>query len=79
MKVLQQLQDIFRDIFEDDSIVLTEETTAADIEAWDSLMHLSLTAAVEDAFSIRFTTDEIISMKNVGDFVTAIERKAGCG
>ena len=73
--ILEQLQTIFRDVFEDDAILLTEETSPADIEDWDSLQQITLTYAVEEHFGIRFTTDEIVGMKNVGDFVTAIGGK----
>ena len=73
--ILEQLQDIFRDVFEDEEIVLTEETTAADIEGWDSLMQITLTMEAEQIFHIKFTTDEIVRMKNVGDFVSAIAGK----
>lgn len=75
MTTLERLQEIFRDVFEDESIVLTEETTAADIEDWDSLMQITLTMEVEQAFDIKFTTDDIVKMKNVGDFVKAIEER----
>ena len=75
MTTLERLQEIFRDVFEDESIVLTEEMTAADIEDWDSLMQITLTMEVEQAFDIKFTTDDIVKMKNVGDFVKAIEER----
>ena len=75
MTTLERLQEIFRDVFEDETIVLTEETTAADIEDWDSLMQITLTMEVEQAFDIKFTTDDIVKMKNVGDFVKAIEER----
>ena len=75
MTTLERLQEIFRDVFEDETIVLTEEMTAADIEDWDSLMQITLTMEVEQAFDIKFTTDDIVKMKNVGDFVKAIEER----
>ena len=75
MTTLERLQEIFRDVFEDETIVLTEEMTAADLEDWDSLMQITLTMEVEQAFDIKFTTDDIVKMKNVGDFVKAIEER----
>ena len=74
--VLQQLTGIFHELFDDDSIVLTPETTAADIPEWDSMNHISLIVAVESRFGIKFQTAEVEEMKNVGDFVALILKKA---
>jgi len=76
MRVLQQVTDVFRDMFDSEELVISRETTAADVYGWDSLMHVRLTLAVEKAFGIRFTTSEVASFSNVGDLVDAIERKA---
>lgn len=77
MKTMEMLQDIFRDVFDDEGLTIGEETTAADIEDWDSLSHMQLIAEIEKRFGVRFTTDEIRSAKNVGEFAALIERKKG--
>ena len=74
--LLIKLQEIFADIFEDDSITIDETTSAKDIEAWDSLANISILAAVQDEFSVAFSIDEIVAMKNVGDIIEAIRRKS---
>ena len=76
MKTMELLQDIFRDVFDDEELTIGEETTAADIEDWDSLSHMQLIAEIEKRFDVRFT-DEIRSAKNVGEFAALIERKKG--
>ena len=63
-------------MFDDDSIVLKEETTAADIDGWDSVEHFNLIAAVEDAFSMRFQMKEVSGMKNVGEMAEIVAQRA---
>lgn len=75
MSVLEQLQDIFREAFDDDELTVSPETTAKDIEDWDSLMQIQLIVAAERSFGVKFTTQEMSSLKNVGDFVALIEKK----
>ena len=70
--VIDRLEDVFRDVFDDDSIVISERTTAADIEDWDSLEHINLIAAVEKEFGLRFTMKEVSGMKNVGEMIDII-------
>jgi len=70
-----RLQSVFRDVFDDETIVIGPETTAADIDAWDSLEHINLIIAVEKEFAVRFKTAEITSLKNVGEFEALLERK----
>lgn len=70
-----RLESIFRDIFGDDTICLTAETNAEDIEGWDSLKHISIMAAIQDEFSVSFDMDEIMKMNNVGEMADAIEGK----
>ena len=72
MNILNDLQNIFRQVFEDDGIVISSETTADDIEEWDSLTHLQLIMQVEKKFKIKFKTSQIKNMKNVGSMVEAI-------
>ena len=71
-EIYERLNDIFRDVFDDDSISVTTNTTAADIEDWDSLSHITLMAAVEDEFRMKFSMKEVVEMKNVGEMVTII-------
>ena len=70
--VYQRLTTIFRDAFDDDSLELTPELTARDVDGWDSLMHLRLLLSAEKAFSVRFTTAEIGKLQNVGDLASLI-------
>lgn len=70
--VFKQVNEIFWDVFDDESIVVGEETTAEDIEDWDSLEHINLIAAIEQEFGIKFTMGQVVSMKNVGEMVDII-------
>lgn len=74
-KIYARLTVIFRNLFDDDSIVLTPQTTAKDIEGWDSLEHITLIAMVERTFKMKFKMGEISSMKNVGQMVKIIEAR----
>ena len=76
-EIFTKLNSIFRDIFDDDTIVLSEDTTATDIEDWDSLTHISLIAAIEDEFGIRFDMKDVLKMKNVGEMADKIADLAG--
>lgn len=76
-EIFTKLNSIFRDIFDDDTIMLSEGTTAADIEDWDSLTHISLIAAIEDEFGIRFDMKDVLKMKNVGEMADRIAALAG--
>lgn len=75
MSTLAQLQEVFRNVFDEDSLVIANETTAQDIEAWDSVQHVTLMMEVEDAFKVRLSTSEMAYLKNVGDLVELIDRK----
>ena len=66
--ILAQVQDVFREELEVDDLVLTDETTADDVEEWDSLSHVQLVVALEKSFGIKFTSREILSWDNVGDY-----------
>ena len=68
-----RLTAVFRDVFDDESIELCDETTSNDIEDWDSLEHITLISAVEREFRMKFKMGEISSMKNVGEMVDAIQ------
>lgn len=73
--LLEQIQEIFRDVLDDEEIVLSEETTAEDVEGWDSLTHIQLIVAIEKQFKIKFTSREILSWKNVGELVSCLAAK----
>ena len=71
-ELYDNLNEVLRDVFDDESITVTDETTADDIEDWDSLEHINLVAAVEQEFGIRFSMGQVQSMKNVGEMVDII-------
>lgn len=75
-KIYEELNEIFRDIFDDDSIELAPETNSDDIEDWDSLEHINLVVAIEKKFNIKFSMDEVTGMKNVGEMVEIIKARA---
>ena len=72
-KIFEQVVKICRDVFDDDSLVLTEESTASDVDRWDSLTHLSLVNKLEQTFKVAFTLDEM-SGRTLGDLVEALIR-----
>ena len=74
-EVFQKLNEVFREEFDDEEILVKEDTTAKDIEGWDSLEHIALMASVEKAFGIRFSMGEITRMKNVGEMADLILKK----
>jgi acyl carrier protein len=69
------LTDVFHDVFDDESIVLTPETTADNVDGWDSQAHVILTVAAEQRFGVKFKTAELESLRNVGQFVQLIRNK----
>jgi acyl carrier protein len=71
-QVYEKLNEIFQDVFDDGDITVNDETTAADIDGWDSLMHITLVGTVEDEFDIKFSVKDIAAMKNVGQMVDRI-------
>ena len=73
--IMEQLQEIFRDVFADDAIVLQGTTTSSDIEDWDSLAHIQLISEIENHFGIQFTLQEAVAASNVSEFVQIIENK----
>ena len=74
-EIYDRLNNVFRDIFDDDSIVVTPETTSNDIEDWDSLEHINLVVAVEQEFGMKFNMNEVTTMKNVGEMVEIIKSR----
>lgn len=77
MDIRSKLQEIFQDVFDDEEIELFDAMTAADVEDWDSLSHITLIHEIEAAFGIRFTTKEVLATKNVGEFIALIGSKVG--
>lgn len=75
MNVINELCDVFKTVFDDDSISINAETTSNDVEGWDSMSHVTLLLAVEDHFGIEFQSFEIANLKNVGALVALIEKK----
>jgi acyl carrier protein len=74
-RIWHELTTIFRDVFDDDGIVLSPGTTANDIAGWDSQAHITLTVAAEQHFGVRFRTSELEQLHDVGDFVRLIARR----
>lgn len=75
MDVTEKLTDVLREVFDDETIILCDELTADDVDAWDSLSHVNLIIAVEMAFGIEFKQSEILNFANVGELKQSIERK----
>lgn len=74
-QILDEVQAIFREVLDNEEIVLANESTADDIEEWDSLTHIQLIVAIEKHFKIRFTSREILSWQNVGQLIDSIAAK----
>ena len=74
-EIYKRLNEVFRDVFDDDSIEVNENTTANDIEDWDSLNHITLIDAVESEFGVHFTMGEVSGMKNVGEMAQIIKER----
>jgi acyl carrier protein len=74
-EIYKRLTAIFRDVFDDDTLVATPELTAADVKDWDSVNHITLVVSIEQEFGIKFKTAELEKMKNVGQMVEQIEKK----
>ena len=75
MNVKETLTEVFQDVFDDEELELFDEMTAEDVEEWTSLTHIQLIVAVEKKFGVKFTTVEVMKLKNVGEFIALIEKK----
>jgi acyl carrier protein len=73
--ILTQLTPIFRKVFDDDELVPKPEMTAEDVELWDSMRHVRMVLAVEKGFGVRFSTDEIASLEDVGALIKLVQSK----
>ena len=71
--ILSQIQEVCRDVLDDESVVLTDKTIATDVKGWDSLAHVRIIVAVEKRFHVRFDIDELSSLESVGALVSAVE------
>jgi len=67
MTLQKRLEEVFREVFDDDALVLTDETTARDIPAWDSVTHINLMFSIEQAFGVHFSGNELAQFKNIGE------------
>ena len=76
-EIYARLNTIFRDVFDDDELVVKPEMTAKDVEGWDSLSHVRLGLTVERAFNVRFSASDITGLKNVGELVDLVRVKTG--
>lgn len=74
-KIYEALNEIFRDVFDDEEIVIEKSTSSEDIEDWDSLEHINLVVAIEKQFGLKFSMDEVTGMKNVGEMVEIIKTR----
>ena len=74
-QIYSRLARVFNEVFDDETIELTPQLTAKDVDGWDSLTHIRLMLSVEKAFKIRFTTAEVGKLENVGDLVALIKER----
>jgi acyl carrier protein len=73
--ILAKLTELFREIFDDETLILTPETTADDVPGWDSMNHITIVVETERRFGVKFNTAEIEELKNIGEFIALIEKK----
>lgn len=73
--LIKQVEGIFKDILDEESLSLSRETTANDVDGWDSLTHIQLIVAIEKNFKVKFTSKEILSWKNVGELIDSLQSK----
>lgn len=71
-EVLEKVSEIIKDVFDNDEVMITDNTVAGDVEGWDSLMHITLIGTIEDEFDIKFAMKDVVGMKNVGQMIDLI-------
>ena len=76
-EIYAKLNTIFQDVFDEDDLVIKPDTTAKDVDGWDSLSHVRLGLTVERAFGVRFSASDITGLKNVGELVDLVRAKTG--
>ena len=74
-EIMEKVQTIFRDVFDDDTLIITDSTNSSDIEDWDSLEHITLVVSMEKEFSLSFDLKEVNKLANVGEMVDLIASK----
>jgi acyl carrier protein len=74
MATLDELQQVFRTVFDTPDLIISPQTTANDVDGWDSLSHVNLILAVEQRFQVRLGTKELLAMRNVGDLLAEVQR-----
>lgn len=77
--IRNQVQGIFRDILDLESLTLADDTQASDVDGWDSLTHIQLIVAIEKEFKVKFSSKEILSWKNVGELLGSLQSKVIVG
>jgi len=75
LEIYEQVQQIFREVFDDDELSISSETNSDEIDEWDSLNHINLVVAIENEFDIRFVPGELQELKNVGEMITLLGQK----
>jgi acyl carrier protein len=75
MEIETKLQEVFRDVFQDETLTILPEMTAGDVDKWDSITHLIMISKVEEVFNVSFRLKELIKLKNVGDLITLLKEK----
>jgi acyl carrier protein len=77
MNILERLQPIFQDVFDDSSLRVERSSSGKNVDGWDSLAHINLVSSVEKEFGVRFALGELEDLKNVGEMVDLMEQKLG--
>jgi acyl carrier protein len=79
LETIKRLTPIFRDVLDDDDLIITPATKAEDVDGWDSLAHIRLVVSIEKALGMRFSAEEVSSLENVGDLAALIIKKQANG
>jgi len=79
LNILARLCEVFQEVFDDDDLVVTRETSAREVDEWDSLMHINLVLNIEKEFSVRFSSSEVAVLQNVGQLADLIDVKSNNG
>jgi acyl carrier protein len=74
---MEKINEVFRSVFDDDELTVGRETTAPDVEGWDSVMHVTLLINIEKAFGMRFSSSAVASLKSVGELADLIDARQG--
>ena len=74
-KIIDSITPVFREVFDAPSLILTKELSANDVENWDSLNHITLIVELEELTELTFSTEELVNLRDVGDFVELLARK----